>query len=128
MAAVVRASHNAELAVLMLAVGTLRHYGWDVFPPELRGLASKGLGGVALFFMVWLVYALRPSLPVGLVVTWWAWEESQVAFCSFAFMVDPWPLAEGQAMCSAWFGFELGAIGAVAIAFLLWYLKGTRNG
>jgi hypothetical protein len=45
-----------SLALALLLVAGLRHYGWVQFPDELRGVASKGLGGVevlALLALVW---------------------------------------------------------------------------
>ena len=103
----------------MLLIGATRHYAWDWFPMELKGVASKGLGGLALLAMIWTVYKLRPSGTLALVMLWWAFEELQVVLCSAWFMFDPWPVAPGQAMCSAKVGFDIGAIGIMIISVLL---------
>ena len=59
-----------SLALGLLLVATLRHYGWAQFPPELRGIASKALGGVEVLALLALVWALVPSAVVRVVTDW----------------------------------------------------------
>lgn len=109
------------LAACLLAVLVLRHYGWDAAPEHLAGVASKGLGALeALALLALVAYAFRHPA-VWAVVAYGAWEHGQTAICTAAYMVDPWPVAPGEPMCSAAIGFELGSIGiAVAAALLFW--------
>ena len=107
------------LAIVLLAIFVTRHWGWDFFPDDLKGLASKGLGGLALLAMVWVVYSLSPSRPALGVVLFASVMELQVAICSFAFMRWPWPLMPGQPMCSAKVEFDLGSVGIVAVVWIL---------
>ena len=107
-----------SVAAALLGISIVRHYGWDWFPAESRGVASKGLGGVALLSVVWIVYALIPARPVAVVAALWSWQELQVALCSFAYIYSPWPVQPGQAICSAIAGFDIGAASLIAIAFL----------
>lgn len=106
-----------------------RHYLYDLWPPELRGLASKALGALALLSMIWLAVWLAPrSLPVTLVALWWSIEEVQVALCSFAYMLKPWPVAPGQSICSARLDLDLGAIGIVIVFWLSLYVYRSLYG
>lgn len=108
---------NSGLAMILLAVGATRHYGWALADAPMRGLASKALGAVAILCLLWIVYSL--SRAAALVLLWWAWEELQVILCSTWFAFDPWPVAQGEAMCSAKLGFDLGALGVLFISLLL---------
>ena len=102
----------------LLLVGVLRHYAWPYVPPELQGMASKGLGAAAILALLVCVWLLaerhRMLLPVML---WWAWEEMQVVVCAASYIVEPWTVEAGQGICSARIGFDLGALGLVAVAF-----------
>jgi hypothetical protein len=122
-------ANRSDVAVVLLLVMGARHYLYDAWPPELRGLASKALGALALLSMVWLVVSLAPrSTPVTLVALWWSIEEVQVALCSFAYMRWPWPVAVGQSICSARLDFDLGAIGIVVVFWLSLYVYRSLHG
>lgn len=108
-----------NLAALLLLVGTCRHYGWYAFPIDLAAVASKGIGGLAMLVLIWTVYALSEGGRLLLAVAaWWSFEEAQVALCSVAWMVEPWYVPQGQPMCSARAGFDIGAISVVLVAAL----------
>ena len=108
------------LAVAMLAVGAARHYLWALVPAPMRGLASKCLGAVAILALLAVVVWLAGSLLVAAVAAWWAAEEAQVVLCTSWYAIEPWHVPEGAAMCSAKAGFDLGAVGIVAVSVLLW--------
>ena len=109
----------SNLTALMLVVGACRHYGWNLFPVELAGVASKGIGGLAMLALIWSVYALSEGGRLLLMVAaWWSFEEAQVALCSFAWMAEPWHVPQGQPMCSARAGFDIGALSVIIVAAL----------
>lgn len=127
---VVRVSRSdpIPLAVAMLAVGGARHYAWDLFPPELRGIVSKALGGAAILALILIVLRLRFSVPMVLVVSWWAIEELQVVICSILFALKPWPVQAGQSLCSARIDVDLGSIGICVIGWLAFYFYRMQHG
>lgn len=104
----------------LLAILFARHYGWTWAPLELRGLVSKALGSVAALALLWLI--MRGLKPGDDLARWaiilYAWHESSVVLCSTWFIFDPWPIATGQAMCSARVGFDLTALGLLLVAIL----------
>lgn len=109
-----------SLFVGLLILAAVRHYGWALFPVEHRGMASKGLGGITVLTLAWvLVMHVKEAMLLPL-VAWWSFEELQVILCSFWYMADPWPVMEGQAICSAKADIDLGAFGILAVAFLVW--------
>jgi hypothetical protein len=110
---------RSGIALYLLAVGVVRHYGWLVFAPELRGSASKMLGGLAVLAVIPLLYSIAPSRPLLLVLAWWTFENAQIAICSAAHIVEPWAVEVGQSICSAKVGFDLGALGIMFAALLL---------
>ena len=115
-------SDGLQVAYALLLVAAVRHYGWEIAPPELRGLLSKALGAMAIIALVWIIDSLVQHWGVRLVALIWTWEQMQTVICSAWYAVEPWPVATGQAMCSAKAGFDLGAIGVMFVAFALWRL------
>ncbi len=111
---------RSSLFVALLLIGVSRHYGWDFFPAELKGMASKGLGGVAVLSLLWLLVWSQKDAALIPLAGWWSFEELQVIICSGWYMLDPWPVREGQAICSAKADIDLGAFGILAVAFLVW--------
>ena len=108
-----------RLAVLLLAALAARQYAWLLVPAELAGVASKGLGSLAALVLLCLVYTMAErSRLLAWVALLYAWYELQTVVCTLAYMHTPWPVPAGQAMCSMKAGFNLGAIGLLAIAVL----------
>ena len=95
---------------------------------ELRGIASKGLGGAAMLSLILIVLRLRFSVPLALVASWWAIEELQVVICSILFAVAPWPVPTGQALCSSRIDVDLGSVGICVIGWLSFYLYRVHHG
>ncbi len=124
----VRVSRSDSLPAVLLAVGAARHYGWDFLPPELRGIAAKGLGGFAMLCMILVVLRLRFSVPLALVASWWAIEELQVIICSILFGLAPWPVPTGQALCSSRIDVDLGSVGICVVGWLAFYLYRIHHG
>lgn len=122
---------GADMAVLVLAIGSARHYGWSLVPPEFAGLASKGLGGAASLALLACILSLRPSVPLAAVIAWYAWEDAQIVLCTVLYAVQPWYVETGQPMCSARWGIDIGAVGILIVAALaswLWSkLRRSRN-
>jgi hypothetical protein len=112
-----------HVAVAMLALGFLRHYGWAVFAIEDRGMASKGLGAVALLGMVWIAYALCRSRLVLIVAAVWSVELLQTVICTASWIfVAPWDVPEGVPICSAAVGADIGAFTIVGFALVAYYI------
>ena len=110
---------NAATASLLLALGVVHFYGWSLFPPDLQSQAWNVTGSFAraalLISLIWHVRD-RWALLVG---AWWLAEEAMVAGCSVAYMVAPWPVAAGDAQCSALLQFDLGRVGLACVALIL---------
>lgn len=82
-------------------------------------MASKGLGAMAILVLLAVVWFKSDrSKALGLILLWWAWEETQVAMCSVAYMHKPWSVEPGQAICHALTGLDLGALGVLFVAVL----------
>lgn len=111
---------NSRLAFGLLLIAAARHYLWAAWPDALRGTASKMLGAMAALCLIGIVIHLAQSKAVTLAGAYYAFEETQTAICSAAYMVDPWPVAVGQSICSARLDFDLGALGVMLLAFALW--------
>ena len=115
------------IAVTLLMVAVMRHYGYVPLPPELRGVGSKALGSAAaLILLAGVVLAWRHRF-VFLAAAYYAFEELQSLLCSLAYMVDPWPVAQGQSLCSAKVGFDLGAVGVMLAGLVLWLIVTPSN-
>lgn len=106
------------VACIVLAAVLARHYGWGFVPPEVAGTVSKMLGAMSsLVFLGVIAYAVRSRL-VWLACAYGAWEYGLTAFCTASYLVSPWPVAPGQAMCSAWVGWDVGFVGLLFAAYV----------
>ena len=109
-----------RLAAALLLAGYARHYGWAWVPPELAGVASKGLGAALSLLMIGIIWRLSPSRWLLPVAIWLCFEDALTALCSIGYAIHPWAVPPGVGICSAWAGFDLGAAGLVAIGFAAW--------
>lgn len=107
------------VAAVVLAAVLTRHYGWGFVSPESAGVVSKMMGAIAsIVFLALIAAAWKRSRIVMLACAYGAWEYGQTALCSAAYLVKPWPVAEGQAMCSAWVGWDVGFVGLLFAAYV----------
>ena len=90
-------------------------------------MASKGLGSIATLVLLALILRYRPSKPVFCVIAWYAFMELQTVACSVWYIFEPWAAPLGQPICSAKVGFDLGAIGIMITAYLLWALTNNNH-
>ncbi len=118
-----------RLAVGLLLLGALLHYGWAFVPAEHQAQAWNALGAFArACLLVSLVWHIRSVLVLA-VAGWWLAEEAMVAGCSLAYIARPWEVAPGQAQCSALLSLDLGRLGVVAVACIaLIALRRTYKG
>lgn len=105
----------------LLAVGVVREFGYLLAEPEKIGIVSKGLGAFAILALLPLVHLIAPkSRMVVLVLAWWGFHALQTMICSAAYYFEPWVVPVGQSICSAKLGFDLGALGIMFAALLLY--------
>lgn len=102
-----------NLSSALLLIGAVRHYGWALVPADVAGVVSKGLGAAAILALLVL---LMPRGMAAAVAAWFAFEEMQVVICSAMWLIEPWPVNKGQAMCSSYIGFDIGAISLCIVA------------
>ena len=105
---------------VLLGVMFLRHYGWTWASAAHRGEVSKALGAMAALALLCVIS--RQLGAEDKLARWalilYAWHETSVALCATWFIFSPWPILQGQAMCSAKIGFDLGALGLLLVAVL----------
>ena len=115
-----RVSVPRALWPALLVTMSLRHYAWRWVPAEHAGDASKALGAAAALVLLWLLSGYRK--PGDTLAFWalalYATHEASAALCASWYIVAPWPIAVGQAMCSAKIGFDLGALGLLLVSIL----------
>lgn len=118
---------RCDLAAVLLLIAAARHFGWEWFPPEMRGSVSKALGAGAILCLVWVAMALQRkelrSRELWAVALWWTFEELQVVVCSTAYAVKPWAVPVGQSICSARIDFDIGAVSLMLVAWAAWRLR-----
>lgn len=111
----------SSLWLYLLSVGVVREYGYLLAEPADRGIVSKGLGAFAILALLPLVRMLAPKSRMAfLVLAWWGFHAIQTMICSAAYYVEPWAVPVGQSICSARLGFDLGALGIMFAALLLY--------
>lgn len=115
-----------RLAALLLMIVAATHYGYEPlallyedreFAARSIFYAARGIEGVALFGLVWV---LARGYLVGLVCAWGAIEEGQTAACRVASGLDHHVTVNAWAgLCGAdfyWFGLIVA--GCLAVAML----------
>lgn len=109
---------DLNLAAALLTLCAARHYGWALVDPEIAGIVSKMLGSIAAIGLLAIIW--MQSRPVGLIAfivgSWYAFEELQTVVCSALYLIEPWAIKPGQAMCSAKVGVDIGLVGIIAIS------------
>lgn len=117
-----------NLAVAVLAAGLMRNYLWNLFPIEMMGAVSKALGAAAILFLLTALYVkAKPNWPLAIVCVLWAFEELQTLICSVSYAIEPWAVQPGQSICSARLDFDLGAIGILLAAGVLYVITKGRT-
>jgi hypothetical protein len=112
-------------ALGLLLLGAALHYGWALFPEHSALVWNIAGSATRLILLAMLLRQQRGAiLGVGL---WWACEELLVIGCNAAYIVSPWVVPKGQAMCSSLLGYDLGTVGLLIVAIGLWRLAVLRR-
>ena len=108
-----------SIAVGLLLLGGLRHYGIYLVPLEHRAQAWNAAGALCIVaLLLAAVWRVRSRL-VQAIIAWWIAEEAMVAGCSMWFIYRPWVVSPSDDQCSALIDFDLGRIGLLAITILI---------
>ena len=114
-----RESHWLAAELLLIVAG--RQHLWPAVPPAAQPIVSKALGACLVLWLLSVVQRLAWRAGLGsqilagmLMIA--AWYQAQALVCSLAYLIEPWPVLPGQALCTGRIGFDLGAIGLVLIA------------
>ena len=115
-----------RLALILLAACAALHYGWSLAPAQHQAQVWNILGAVARIGLLWLAVRGMPRVVVS-VAAWWTIEELAIAGCSALYIAKPWPVAAGQAQCSALLGMDLDKVGAAALVLVLVAVRSYRS-
>lgn len=109
----------------LLLLGGALHYGWQWFP-EHAAFVWNIAGSLTRVILLWALIRCRGgmALAVGL---WWTAEELLLIGCNALYILNPWPVKKGEAICSAMLQYDLGTIGLLVVAILGWQLARMRN-
>lgn len=95
--------------------------------PEFRGIVSKALGALAAMCLIAIIAYHVAGKWVLLVSAAYGFEELQTFACSVMYWFEPWPVEAGQSICSARFGFDIGAIGIFVVGLLAYKLANVHG-
>ena len=110
---------TAGVALALLAVGVVRHYGYKAFPPAWQAWVWNMTGAaVILCLMLMAAWRWRSQLVV-LVAVWWTAEELFVIGCNGLWLYRPWIIKKGQDVCYPLLDFDIGKLGVLFVTLLL---------
>ena len=112
------------LVAALLLLGVLRHYGWELAPPDIQAQVWNASGAIVIvIFLLAVAWRVSP-----IVTVWWIAEEAQTILCSIGWILSPWQVKEGEAQCSALFGFDISTLGLLVVSLILacQYVKSVR--
>lgn len=105
------------MTLFLLLLGAQRHYAWELSTQQ--ALVWNVCGSVTILLLLWIVVWKHWTKLNLFVAGWWSLEELQTITCSTLFMWRPWPVPQGEAMCSSLIGFNLSSLGILCVALLL---------
>ena len=115
------------LALALLVVVGARHYGWQLAPVEHQADAWNILGAAAVLVGFGAAMLDCKDSVTSLMFAALGAHEVAVIVASVAYIVDPWPMAPGQAMLSSWAGFELAKLGGLLLILALVKVHSTDH-
>lgn len=102
---------NRALALVLLVVGLLAFYSWQWAPSQHSGtvfaLATHAYAAVLLLV---LALVLRDPVLWAVLLLLMACSLLVVG-CNTAYLIEPWPVADGDDICSAKLNVPVGTIG-----------------
>lgn len=112
---------------LLFALGVASAYGWKLVPPDAQADVWNASGAALRIVLLILVASAYRSATVALVASLLIGYDIQVAGCTVAYMLHPWPMDIGDEQCSSGLGIPLGAVGLMAACLVAAELR-RRNG
>lgn len=120
-----------KAAVVLLVTWYAVHYGYEWAAVEHQGTVfniMRSLGSLVLLGLIALAFQSRLTwLPIAGM----AGEELQVVVCGSWWLWRPWPVKQGDELCSSGLGIPLGSIGLVLLGMvageLYSKLRGKKN-
>lgn len=112
-------------ALALLLLGGALFYGWAGFPDHAAFVWNIA-GSLTRLILLWALIRGRGGLlfAVGL---WWTAEELLLIGCNALYILNPWQVKKGEAICSALLQYDLGTIGLLVVAVLGWQLARMRS-
>lgn len=105
----------SKIAAALLLLGVMRHYGWELVPPEIQPQVWNACAAIVISIFL-LVAVSKDTWPV---VAWWIAEEAQTLLCSIGWILNPWEVKPGEAQCSALLTFDLSTLGIFVVSMIL---------
>lgn len=100
----------------------LRHYGYKLVDAQSAWVWNITGACVMACLVIWVIWRLKSRL-AAFVGLWWIAEEAMVAGCGALWILNPWPIRPGQDVCYPLLEFDLGKIGVLMLAILLFKLR-----
>lgn len=111
----------------MLCVGLVCSYVWYWFGAEHAADLWNIAGAVHTSFLLFIVGLVFRSPEVWAVVALLLGFKLMVIGCNAWYVLDPWPIGPGEAMCSARLNLPLGGLGLGLGALLVASIAGEKK-
>lgn len=102
---------HQKLALVMLVTGLLLSYSWQWVPVQYSGEAFSIVTSLHVIVVLYIIGMTFTSPEVLAVVALLIMFKLTVITCNAWYIVDPWEVRPGEALCSARLNMPLGFIG-----------------
>ena len=114
-------------ALALLAAGVAAQYVWRTVPANASADVWNASQAALVVVLLCVVIASVRSGAVRFVCLLLGTWQLMTAGCSVLYLIRPWPVAPGQAQCSAALDLPLGAISGLLALLLAWRIYRDRE-
>lgn len=110
---------NRTLALLILVVGSVNEFAWQIFPVDQQGDVRAVTEGLLVLSLCLAFYAVSTDRFVAAVAISVGIMSTSTSICSLAWLLHPFETLAGEDQCSKQVGIPLLLVSALVVCVAL---------